>query len=319
MGASLFLGSAAACTGISLSTTDGKSVHARTIEWGSGPLGSKLVVAPRDVSFTSRLPKERTGITWTNRYGYVGISLVEDYIIGEGMNEAGLNAGLFYFPGYGSLAPYDLENTARSISEIDLTRWFLGRFATVEEVREALADVTVAPADLDQNDRPPPSIHWRVTDAKGGSIVIEIIDQGKVQVYENEVGVVGNAPGFPWHVTHLNTLINVQPGTLTPRNTAPPLETTIEAVSQAFHILSNFDIPIGTVFAPDQREAIPDMPSATHWTAVSDPSGMQFYYRTMHDGRVKAIDLKRIDFAAEHVKTFPIDGGRFTVEDATPR
>jgi choloylglycine hydrolase len=355
MGMLLFQGSAAACTGISLSTTDGKSVHARTIEWGSGPLGSKLIVAPRDVSFTSQLPKEKSGITWTNRYGYVGISLVEDSIIGEGMNEAGLNAGLFYFPGYGSLAPYDPENTERSISEIDLTRWFLGRFATVEEVREALTKIVVAPAHLDENGRPPPSIHWRVTDAKGGSIVIEIIDEGKVQVYENKVGVVGNAPGFPWHVTHLNTLINVQPGTLTPRklgdhqifsfgagtaalglrgdfspssrfiraafyrNTVPPLETTIEAVSQAFHILSNFDIPIGTVFASEHQEAIPDMPSATHWTAVSDPTGMKFYYRTMHDGRVKSIDLDRIDFTAEQVKNYPIDPGRFTFDDVTPQ
>jgi choloylglycine hydrolase len=282
----------AACTGISLTTVDGKSVHARTIEWGSGPLGSKLIVAPQKLSCTSQLPKDRSGISWTNRFGYVGISLVEDYIIGEGMNEVGLNAGLFYFPGYGSLALYDPENTEHSISEIDLTRWILGRFETVEEVREALATVTVAPAHLDENDRPPPSIHWRVTDANGGSIVIEIINEGEVMVYDNDVGVITNSPGFPWHVTHLNTMINVQagtqparklghrqifsfgagtsalglPGDYSPssrflraafyRHTAPPLETTLDAVDQAFHILSNFDIPIGTVFAPEHRAAI---------------------------------------------------------------
>lgn len=174
----LIAGTASACTGLSLTTTGGMSVHARTIEWGSGPLGSKLVVAPRNLSFTSQLPKEKSGISWTNRFGYVGISLVEDHIIGEGMNEVGLNAGLFYFPGYGSLAPYDPENTKHSISEIDLTRWILGRFATVEEVREALPKVTVAPAHLDQNNIPPPAVHRRVTDAKGGNIVIEIIDGG---------------------------------------------------------------------------------------------------------------------------------------------
>lgn len=103
------------------------------------------------------------------------------------------------------------------------------------------------------------------------------------------------------------------------RNTAPPLETTLEAVDQAFHILSNFDIPIGTVFAPDQREAIPDMPSATHWTAVSGPTKMKFYYRTMHDGRVKSVDLKRIIFTAEQVNVYSIGPGRFTVDDATPQ
>jgi choloylglycine hydrolase len=281
--------------------------------------------------------------------------LVEDNIIGEGMNEVGLNAGLFYFPGYGSLAPFDPENTESHIADVDLVRWFLGQFATVDEVREALAKVTVAPAHLDENNRPPPAVHWRVTDAKGGSVVIEIIDNGKVHVYNNEVGVIANSPGFPWHVTHLNTLINVQPGTLPMRklgdhqifsfgagtaalglpsdyspssrfvraaffrNTTPPLETTLEAVSQAFHILSNFDIPIGTVYAPEHRDSIPDMPSATHWTAVSDPTDMKFYYRTMHDGRVKRIDLRRINFTAKEVNTYSIDLGQFTFDDATPK
>jgi choloylglycine hydrolase len=330
-------------------------VHARTIEWGSGSLGSKLIVAPRGVSVTSHLPKAKVGITWTNRYGYVGISLVEDHIIGEGMNEAGLNAGLFYFPGYGSLAPFDAQNTENSIADVDLVRWFLGRCATVGAVRDALAGVTVAPAYLDEDDRPSPTAHWRVTDAQGGSIVIEIVDEGKVCVYDNKVGVITNSPDFPWHLVHLNTMINVQSGTLPPRKlgdhqifsfgagtaalglpgdysppsrfvraaffraSAPPMQTTLESVSQAFHMLSNFDIPLGTVFGPEQRDDMPDMPSATHWTAVSDPNEMKFYYRTMHDGRVKRVDLKRINFTANGVETYPIDSGRFTFDDATPQ
>jgi choloylglycine hydrolase len=97
------------------------------------------------------------------------------------------------------------------------------------------------------------------------------------------------------------------------------METTLEAVSQAFHILSNFDIPIGTVFGPEHRDDIPDMPSATHWTAVSDPTDMKFYYRSMHDGRVKCVDLKQVDFMGEELKTYSIDTGRFTFDDATPK
>ena len=348
-------GPASACTGISLTTTDGKSVHARTIEWGSGPLDSRLIVAPRGISFTSELPRDKRGVSWTNRYGYVGISLVVDHIIGEGMNEAGLNAGLFYFPGYGSYAPYDPEDTARNLSEIDVTRWMLGQFATVAEVRAALAGVTVAPPHLDEQGRAPPTVHWRVTDAQGASVVIEIIDGGKVQVYDNPVGVITNSPGFPWHLTNLNNLVNVQPGTapvrdlggqrifsfgagtaalglpgdFSPpsrflraaffRNTAPATGTPLEAVEQAFQILANFDIPIGTVFAPADRASMPDMPSATHWTAVSDPTSRKFYYTTMNDRRVKVVDLGRLDFEGDRVKAHPIDGGRFVVEDATPR
>jgi choloylglycine hydrolase len=342
------------CTGISLTTTEGHSIHARTIEWASSPLLSELVVAPRNLECVSLLPKETSGIRWTNRYGYVGLSLIESRIIGEGMNEKGLNAGLFYFPHYGSLAPFDAENTRNRIADVDLVRWFLGSFATVTEVREALSGVTVAPADLDDEGRPLPTAHWRVTDAEGGSIVIEIIENGQVHVYDNTVGVLTNSPGFPWHVTNLNTLINVRPGTEPPRmlddhrifslgagtraiglpgdfspssrflraaffrSSAPPTETTLEAVSQAFTILSNFNIPIGTAFAPEDREHLPKMPSATHWTAVSDPTAMKFYYRTMFDGRIQSVDLNRIDFESDDLRTYSIGPKHFMVDDATP-
>ena len=345
---------AVACTGVSLVTTGGEHVHARTIEWGSFDLQSKLVISPRGHSYTSMLPKDKTGLTWTSRYGFVGISVSDDRFIGEGMNEAGLNAGLFYFAGYGSLAPFDPENTTDNVADMDLVRWMLAQFATVEEVKEALGGITVAPIYLDENDRPSPTAHWRVTDENGGNIVIEIIDQGKVHVYANEVGVLTNSPGFPWQVTNLNTTINVRSGTVPPRtlgnheifsfgagtaalglpgdfspssrfvrtafyrSTSPPLESSLEAVSQAFHILSNFDIPIGTIFGPDQREHIPDLPSSTQWTVASDLSQRMFYYRTMHDGTIKRVDLGRIDFACDEEKTHPIDQGRFTFVDVTP-
>ncbi len=61
------------------------------------------------------------------------------------------------------------------------------------------------------------------------------------------------------------------------------------------------------------------MRSVTHWTAVSDPADMKFYYRTMHDGRVKSVDLRRINFGAKQVNVYTIDPGRFTVGDATPQ
>jgi choloylglycine hydrolase len=300
------------------------------------------------------LPKEKTGLTWTNRYGFVGISVSDDRFIGEGMNEAGLNAGLFYFSGYGSLAAFDPEDTADNVADMDFVRWVLARFATVEEVEEAMAEITIVPVFLDENDRPSPTAHWRITDKSGGNIVIEIIDQGQVHVYRNEVGVLTNSPGFPWQLTNLNTMINLQSGTVPPRslgdhqirsfgagtaalglpgdfspssrfvraafyrNTAPPLENSVEAVSQAFHILSNFDIPIGTVFGPDQRDHIPDLPSSTQWTAASDLSRGMFYYRTMHDGTIKRVDLGRIDFTVADETSHPIDQGRFVFVDATP-
>ena len=38
---------------------------------------------------------------FTAKYGYVGLSVEQKEFVVEGLNEAGLSAGLFYFPGYG--------------------------------------------------------------------------------------------------------------------------------------------------------------------------------------------------------------------------
>jgi choloylglycine hydrolase len=344
-----------ACTGISLVTTGGAYVHARTIEWGGFDLESKLIVSPRGHSFTSALPMETRGLRWTSRLGFVGISVSDDRFIGEGMNEAGLNAGLFYFKGYGSLAPFDPDDAADNVADMDLVRWMLSQFATVADVKAALEDITVVPIFIDENGVPSPTAHWRVTDKAGGSIVIEIIDEGEVHVYDNEVGVLTNAPGFPWHLTNLNTAINIQPGMVLPRtignhtifsfgggtaslglpgdfssssrfiraafyrSNTPPLETSLEAVSQAFHILANFDIPIGTMFGPEQREHMPDLPSATQWTAVSDLGQAKYYYKTMHDSVIKCVDLNQLDFTTGEERSYAIDQGRFSFEDITLR
>jgi choloylglycine hydrolase len=344
-----------ACTGISLVTTGGDHVQARTIEWAGFDLESKLIISPRGHSFTSALPMNRKGLSWTSGLGFGGISVSDDRFIGEGMNEAGLNAGLFYFKGYGSLAPFDPDATADNVADMDLVRWMLGQFATVAEVKAALAYVTVAPTFIDEHGVPAPTAHWRVTDKAGGNIVIEIVNRGQVQVHDNEVGVLTNAPDFRWHLTNLNTAINLQPGTVPPRhfgehrafsfgagtaslglpgdfspssrfvraafyrNTTPPLETSLDAVSQAFHILANFDIPIGTMFGPEQREHMPALPSATQWTAVSDLGAGKYYYKTMHDSTIKCVDLEQMDLATGEERSFAIDQGRFSVENVTPR
>ncbi len=44
---------------------------------------------------------------FTSRYGYVGLAVEQKEFVAEGLNEAGLSAGLFYFPGYGKYEEYE--------------------------------------------------------------------------------------------------------------------------------------------------------------------------------------------------------------------
>ena len=94
---------AEACTGITLKSKDSTTIVARTIEWGGSNLNSQYVVVPRGYTERSYTPDGVDGMTFTARYGYVGLAVEQKEFIAEGLNEVGLSAGLFYFPKYGEI------------------------------------------------------------------------------------------------------------------------------------------------------------------------------------------------------------------------
>lgn len=126
------------CTGITFTAKDGSRVVARTIEWGGSDLNSRYVIVPRGHRQQSYTPDGINGMPFSARYGYVGISVEQKEFIAEGLNEAGLSAGLFYFPHYGRYEEYDPAGQATSISDLQLVSWILGSCRTVEEVKEAV-------------------------------------------------------------------------------------------------------------------------------------------------------------------------------------
>ena len=63
-----------------------------------------------------------------------------------------------------------------------------------------------------------------------------------------------------------------------------------------------------------------DIPGATQITSVSDLSNWVYYYHTMYNRQVQAIDLKKIDFS--RIKQHVLDdetGRKDEVRDITPR
>ena len=98
---SLFADKANACTGISLTAQDGSRVVARTVEWAATPMQCGYVVAPRGHMHQSYTPTGENGLKYKGVYGYVGIYTEYEPFVVEGVNEAGLSAGLFFFPPWG--------------------------------------------------------------------------------------------------------------------------------------------------------------------------------------------------------------------------
>ena len=87
--------------------------------------------------------------------------------------------------------------------------------------------------------------------------------------------------------------------------TAPDSATGFDAVIQAFHILNNFDIPIGSQHV--KSEIPKGMPSATQFTAVTDQKAMKLYYRTASNSNIRCIDLMHIDFSKVRFQSHPLD------------
>ncbi len=200
---------AIACTGISLTAADGAYVQARTIEWAQGPLRSDYVVVPRGERLRSFTPTGADGLSFAARYGVVGLTVAQPEFIAEGINEAGLSAGLFFFPRYGGYADYDPAEDARTLADLQVVAWMLARFATIDEVREAIGTVRIIGMF------PGSVLHWRIGEPSGRQVVLEIVD-GVPHFYENEVGVLTNAPGFPWQLTNLDNYVNLRPGDASP-------------------------------------------------------------------------------------------------------
>lgn len=333
---SLFAEKAEACTGIALKALDGSRVVARTVEWAATPMQCGYVVAPRGHAHRSYTPTGENGLEYTSVYGYVGIYTEYEPFVVEGVNEAGLSAGLFFFPQYGEYAPYNSANNDKTLCDMQFVSWVLSQFSTIDQVKQGLAKI-----DLVTLDHKIGAVHWRITEPNGRMVVLEVVG-GVPHFYENTLGVLTNAPGFQWHMTNLDNYVNLEPGTapdndiaqgitlkslghgsgmlglpgdFTPpsrfvratffQTTSPEWATGFETVIQAFHILNNFDIPIGSQHV--KSEVPKGMPSATQFTAATDLKAMKLYYRTAWNSNIRCIDLMDIDFHKIRYQSHPLD------------
>ena len=335
----LGLHKAQACTGITLQTTDNLTVTARTIEWAAEPLNAMYVVVPRGQKQRSWLPDGTLhGKSFTAEYGYVGVAVENDEFIMEGINEAGLAAGLFYFPDYGQYMPYKEEDKSMCVSDMQFVAWVLSTCATIDEMIALLPTIRIIGTDPRAS-----TVHWRITELSGRQVVVEVINQ-QVKVHENPLGVLTNSPEFTWHLTNLNNYVNLAsgsihqraigsldlkafgggsglhglPGDMTPpsrfvraaffQSTAPRLDSPEHTVVQAFHLLNNFDIPVGIQFS--NIDLVPDMPSATQITIATDLANQRLYYRTMYNSTIRCIDLHTIDFDRVAFQAEPLENYR---------
>lgn len=326
---SVFVSLGFACTDFQIKAKDGTVVIGRSMEFPID-LKSEICVVPRG----------------NGKYGYIGINafkLPGTYV--EGFNEKGLSFDGLMFTG----AVYQPHVAGQSIPLDNFAAWALGNFATVAEVKQALGTVKIS--DSSNKKLKDMGMHVAFHDAAGQNLVVEFIG-GKVNIYDNPLGVMTNRPEFPWQLTNLRNYVNLNaqdkdsrmlngvkieatgvgsgllglPGDWTPPSrfvrtafcvdAALPAKNAKEAVNLAEHILNVVDIPKGVI---KENTPVPFVKTYGYaqWVLIKDLTNKVLYYKTYDDTAWKAVDLKKFDLTGSAVKSLPIDSDKDSYIDVS--
>lgn len=332
----VLMSNANACTGIELKAKDGTYVNGRTLEFAV-PVNPAIYIIPRNFKFLGTLPDGSAGMSYTSKYQVIGGGMMGTPLVLDGMNEAGLSAAVFYFPGYAGYGTVTDMNKRKALSPVDFNNWLLTQFASVADVKKGLDDIVIAATPFKAWGMVPP-FHYVVYDKTGQSIVIEPIN-GKLVVYDNPLGIITNSPTFDWQMTNLKNYVNLSPlgvpqatlngvqlqqfgqgsglhglpGDFSPpsrfvraalfSSTALPSNTGEQTVMQAFHILNQFDIPLGSVRSVENGNMQYDY---TMLTSVKDPQNQSYYFKTYGNQNIEVIHLNNFNQNATRIQTVNI-------------
>ena len=333
------------CTSFVIKTLNGDAIYGRTMEWGAFDLHSDLVLVPRNTSTTSDLGGGKQGLTWRNKFGFVAINAVKKPFVTDGMNETGLVIGVLYFPDFAEYQSYEAGQDARTLNNVDLSAYILGQFETVAEIKATLPQLRVVyNEDLAKVFGAPVPLHLVIADRTGASIVVEYVS-GKLNIHDNKIGVLTNAPPYDWQIMNLRNYPMLRalgssparqidgvslapfgagsgmlglPGDVTPvsrfvravaftKTLIVPKDTAV-GINEAARILNNFDIPRGMVREGEGAENY--HLNFTQWTTIGDLKHKRYYWWTEHNRRMRVIDLAKMNFDGDHMISRPLDKER---------
>ena len=177
-------------------------------------------------------------------------------------------------------------------------------------------------------------------------------DDGVCHLYDNPLGIMTNAPSFPWQLENLRQYTgmsaqNSPPLTLAgqalivtghgqgmwglPGDYTPPSRFVRLAVLTHFsdqqadasgnlnlgqHILNTFTIPRGIIVDKDAEGKIISV-ETTQWATFRDLTNRVLYFKTYDNHTLRKIDLRALDFSASGIKRIAMFGNNETVIDLT--
>ncbi len=340
-----------ACSTFMVKAQDGTIISARTMEFGYN-VPYTLTAVPKGTEITSPSPeKDKAGLSWKTAYKYLGVSSFnQDNIMADGMNEVGLAVSGLWFEANTKWPEVKPSEHKKALAHSMLIAWILGNCKDVADVKAKLAEVKVFGQYIPEMKMVTP-LHFEVDDAAGNSLVIEAQD-GKLNLYDNPVGVITNAPNFPYMLNNLRNFTYFKnseapamtfgsallqptghgsgmfglPGDLTPPSRfvrlavqihfADPVENQPALLNLAQHIANSVDIVMGMAVDKDDKGNVISSES-TQWTSFRDLTNRVWYYHTYGNLNLLKIDLKALPLADGKIKRLPVYGPQEVIADIT--
>lgn len=291
-------------------------------------LQSNLRSSPRGREYSMQLGKNKPGLSWKAKYGYVYLDGFKVDSTFDGMNEKGLTFEYLYLPGVTQYQAVIAGKESQSLPYISFGDWVLSNFSSIDEVKSGLENIRVVEAPIPELGNTVLPAHAAIYDAKGNGIVVEFYDD-KINVYDN-MGVMTNSPKYDWHVTNVSNYINLStenpkpelvngysfsafgqgsgaiglPGDASPPSRFVKMAFMVknvvkakdanESLNLAQHIINNVDLPRGYVAEKGKGKTLYD---TTQWVVFKDITHRTIYYRTYQDLTLRSIAMDKLDLS----------------------
>ena len=222
----------------------------------------------------------------------------------DAMNEKGLCVAALRLPVI--TVYHEKQPGRRNLASFELIPWVLCHFDSAKAAREAMTDVNITPESFSDGLSSTP-LHWLVGD-KNESFVIESTAEG-IKIYENDYGVLTNAPDFPaqcklfeengdFSPDYLSSTSRFARAISAKEHTAKE-NRRAEAISRFFHIMGTVNQPNG-LFRGDERQM------RTVYTACMDTERATYYFTTYDCRKIRGVRLKNAHLDLNTLTSFPM-------------
>ena len=317
------------CTGANYTTRDHYFGRNLDLEFS---YNETVTITPRNYRFEFRKmpPLE-------SHHAMIGMATVVDGypLYYDGTNEKGLSMAGLAFAGNADYKPEDPGKT--NISPFEFVPWILGKFETVDQVRDELSSFNLV--DLPFSEAFPLSpLHWLISD-RTQSITVESVREG-LKVYDNPIGVLTNNPTFDIQSFNLNNYMGLSrnppqqnfssnlkfdtysrgmgamglPGDLSSpsrfvkaaftKENSMSGDSESESISQFFHILVSVTQQRGCVNVGNGKFEI------TIYSSCCNTDKGIYYYTTYENSQISGVDMHKVDLDGSTLSDYPLIKGQ---------